>query len=203
MSRIINLKNETDYSNAVKESIEVLKRGELLIYPTDTIYGIGSDIYNEDSLKRIASLKERSSIQPYIVLVSSFEMLNKLIIIEERHLERVKQYWPGPLTVIFKSKVKVSRYIDNGNGKIAIRMPDNKFCLELMNVYGHPITSTSANIHAKQQKKIKDIYNEFKNKIELFIFDEEVKSFLPSTIIDCSSDEINIVRRGVINFNCQ
>ena len=201
MSKVINLKSEIDYSNAIKESVEVLKRGELLIYPTDTIYGIGSDIYNESSLKKIALLKERSSIQPYIVLVSSFEMLHELVVAEDKHLEIVKQYWPGPLTVILKSKIKVSGYIDNGNGKIAVRMPDNRFCLDLMNAYGYPITSTSANIHTKQQEKIVDIYNEFKNKIELFIFAEEVQSFLPSTIIDCSGTDVKLVRDGVIKLN--
>jgi L-threonylcarbamoyladenylate synthase len=128
-------------------------------------------------------------------------MLHELVVAEDKHLEIVKQYWPGPLTVILKSKIKVSGYIDNGNGKIAIRMPDNKFCLDLMNAYGYPITSTSANIHTKQQKKLVDIYNEFKNKIGLFIFAEEVQSFLPSTIIDCSGADVKLVRDGVIKLN--
>ena len=201
MSKVVDLTKETNYSNAIKNSIEVLKRGELLVYPTDTIYGIGSNIYDEDALKRIASLKERSSIQPYIVLISSFEMLEELVIIENKHLEIVKRYWPGPLTVILNSKIKVSKYIDNGNGKIAIRMPNNKFCLDLINAYGYPITSTSANIHTKQQGKLIDMYNEFKDKIELFIFDEEVRSSLPSTIIDCTGVDVKIVRSGVIKIN--
>jgi L-threonylcarbamoyladenylate synthase len=201
MSRIINLKSETNYSNAVRDSAEVLKKGELLVYPTDTVYGIGSDIYNEEALKKTAALKERESVQPYIVLINSFAMLEELVTIEDKHLETVKRYWPGPLTVILNSKIKVSKYIDNGNGKIAVRMPNNKFCLELINAYGSPITSTSANIHAKPQGKVIDIYNEFKNKIELFIFDEEVQSFLPSTIIDCSSNDIKLVRDGVVKID--
>jgi L-threonylcarbamoyladenylate synthase len=201
MSRVIDLKREIDYSNAIRDSVEVLKQGGLLVYPTDTIYGIGSDIYNEDSLKKIAFLKERTSIQPYIVLVNSFEMLNELVIVENNHLELIKEYWPGPLTVILKSKIKVSRYIDNGNCKIAIRMPKNKFCLNLISAYGYPITSTSANIHTKQQGKLTDIYNEFKDKIELFIFDEEVESYLPSTIIDCTDIDVKIIRSGVIKIN--
>jgi L-threonylcarbamoyladenylate synthase len=201
MSKVINLNREIDYSNAISDSLEVLKKGGLLIYPTDTIYGIGSDIYNEDSLEKIASLKGRSAIQPYIVLISSFEMLDELVLIEDKHLDIVKQYWPGPLTVILKSRIKVSRYIDNGNGNIAIRMPNNKFCLDLITAYSNPITSTSANIHTKGQGKLVDIYNEFESKIELFIFDEEVQSFLPSTIIDCTDNDIKLVRSGIIKFN--
>ena len=203
MSKIINLKEELDYNNAIRDSVDVLRKGELLVYPTDTIYGIGSDIYSESSLKKIASLKERATIQPYIILISSFDMLYELAIIEDKHLEIAKQYWPGPLTIIFRSKIKVSRYIDNGNGKIAIRMPDNKFCLDLISAYGYPITSTSANIHTKQQGKLVDIYNEFKDKIKLFIFDEEVQSFLPSTIIDCTDVEVKLVREGAVKTSFQ
>jgi L-threonylcarbamoyladenylate synthase len=128
-------------------------------------------------------------------------MLGELVMVGDKRLERIKQYWPGPLTVILKSKIKVSKYIDNGTGKIAVRMPDNKFCLELITAYGYPVTSTSANIHTKEQGKLIDIYNEFKDKIELFIFDEEVKSFLPSTIIDCTGDDIKLVRSGAIKLN--
>jgi L-threonylcarbamoyladenylate synthase len=197
MSRIIDINDGQFFDSAIKESIKVLNAGEVFIYPTDTIYGIGCDIYNENALEKIADIKGRKELQPYIILISSFKMLNEFAVVgDAKHI--IEKYWPGPLTIILNSKIKLSKYIDNNAGKIAVRMPDNKFCLELVTRYNKPITSTSANIHAKKQGDFNQIVNEFKSQIDLFIYSGEVKSINPSTIVDLTEDKIKVLRKGAI-----
>lgn len=196
MPKVIDTR--TDIVSAVRESADFLSRGDLFIYPTDTIYGIGSDIYDETALKRIADIKGREKLQPYIILISSFDMLSEFANLSDDEKRLLEKYWPGPLTVILNSKIKLSPYIDNKIGKIAVRMPDNEYCLKLISEYGKPITSTSANLHGKEQGSFDEILQNFNSYVDLFIYSGEVNSFKPSTIIDLTSTHIKLLRKGAI-----
>ncbi len=198
MNRIIDIRDTFGFDSAIDESIRILQSGHLFVYPTDTIYGIGSDIYDEGALEKIAKIKGREDFQPYIILVSSFNMLDEFAHTDVLSKEILEKYWPGPLTVILKSKIKLSKYVDNGLGKIAVRMPDNKFCLELISKYKKPITSTSANLHSQPQGSFSQVVDDFKDHIDLFVFNGEAVSYQPSTIIDLTTGKLKVIRKGAI-----
>jgi L-threonylcarbamoyladenylate synthase len=201
LMKIIDIQDGKEVDNAIRSSIKILVAGGLIIYPTDTIYGIGCDVYNVAALKKIAEIKRRKDLQPYLIFVNSYEMIEEYAIIQTESLDLLHKHWPGPLTVLFKPRKILSRYILGNVNKIAIRIPDNEFCLKLLNAYGKPITSTSANLHCIPQQDFKKITDLFKDEVDVIIYDGEVNSTQPSTIIDLSEGEMKVLREGKVKIN--
>jgi L-threonylcarbamoyladenylate synthase len=197
---IINIQNRENIDVAIEKCIKSLKKDELIIYPTDTIYGIGCDVFCEIALEKIARVKNREKIQPYLILINSFDMLSDFAITNDLSSEIVKKYWPGPLTVLFKPRKLLSKYILGDQNKIAVRMPSNEFCLELIREYKRPITSTSGNLHSIPQGEFNMISDTFKEDVDVFIYDGEVKSSMPSTLVDLSEGDVRVIREGAIKI---
>lgn len=198
--KIIDITGNKNISHAINDTIKCLEKGDIFIYPTDTIYGIGCDIYNRNALEKIMRVKKRNENKQFIILIHSLEMLEKIAIVTDDAHDLINKYWPGSLTLIFHAKNKMEEPVCGEENKIAIRMPDNDFCLELIRQYNNPIISTSANIHSIEQGDFNSIVETFKDEIDLFIFNGEVKSNLPSTIVDVTSGERIILRKGIIHL---
>ena len=159
--------------------VNLLKKGEVIVYPTDTIYGIGGDATFEKVIKKIYEIKQRPLNKPISVLVSDFEMLEKYAEINEKQMEVLKKSLPGPYTFILKPKVKL--HVSENN--VGFRIPDH-WCTLIAKEFGKPITTTSANIHKQPTPKdIEKIRNNFKDSISLYI-DEGILEGKPSKVID-------------------
>ena len=186
---------KTDLSKAV----ELLKKGEIIVYPTDTQYALGADIFNEDSIKRVFTVKQRPFNNPIPIAVSSYkEILD--VAYKENNLKKIVDFFlPGKLTIILKKKENISNLITSGLEKIAIRIPDNPVALRLTKEIG-PLTVTSANIHGeKTQDSINKIKLIFKKEIKYYI-DYGVLNSPPSTIIDLTYDVPKLIREGEIKL---
>jgi L-threonylcarbamoyladenylate synthase len=180
------------------EAISALKKGEIIVYPTDTLYGLGADIFNEKTVKNIFQIKHRPLNNPLSIAVSCAEDLEELAYLDEKTLNIIKNFLPGCLTIVLKKKDTVPDIVTACLSNVAVRIPDNKTALKLLSDFG-PLTCTSANIHGQATPTvINDIRMQFKEKISVYL-DEGKLDGKPSTIVDLTSDEISIIREGTIS----
>lgn len=185
----------------IKKLSDMIKSGEILILPTDTVYGIVCDSMNEKAVKKIYELKQRELSKPMNILISNIEMIRKVAKKISKEEEKiVKKFLPGALTIIFEKKDKISNTITAGKDTVGVRMPNHKMLLELIDYLGHPIVATSCNMAGeKAMTKAEDALLEFKDKVECIVDGGKIKNGIPSTIIKFEEGKINILREGQIN----
>jgi len=181
------------------KAVEALTNGDLVVYPTDTLYGLGADVFNEDAVKKVFSVKNRSFDNPLSIAVATFEDLKDIAFVDDRVKTVVECFLPGSLTLVLKKKDTVSDIVTGGLDNVAIRIPDDPFALRLLSVFG-PLTCTSANIHGKDTPHvINDIRMQFKEEDIALYIDAGKLDGKPSTIVDLTDDEIKILREGDIS----
>jgi L-threonylcarbamoyladenylate synthase len=176
-----------------------LKKGKVIAYPTDTIYGLGCDATNKRSIARLYKIKKRPKSKPMLVLISSFKMLKKYFSVNKDQMEFLEQIWPGPYTAILQSKKKLSNNLHSKDGSAGVRLPKNTFLIELINELNQPIISTSLNIGGEKNiDKINNIEKNFKNtsRPDIAIDAGILPIKKPSTIIDLRDVfDIKILRK--------
>lgn len=198
-SKYINLKKEKDI-NKIKEASKAIKQGKLVLFPTETVYGIGANALNETAVKQIYVAKGRASDNPLIAHISDIEMLKQLVI-EVGSIEKklIEKFWPGPLTIIFKKKKIIPDIITAGLDTVAIRMPSNKIARDLIKYSGCPIAAPSANISGKPSgTMVEDIIEELDGKVEYIIDGGKVDIGLESTVVRVIDGIVHILRPGKI-----
>jgi L-threonylcarbamoyladenylate synthase len=183
----------------IQKCINLLSRGQLIVYPTDTLYGIGADIFNNDAIKKVFKIKNRPYQIPLPIAVDSISSISKVAEINNYVIDLAEKFLPGPLTLILKKNRNISNLLTNNKDTIAVRIPNDKIALKILKYFG-PLTITSANIHNKPTPSTVDnIRNLFKVKdISLFI-DDGLRSAKPSTIVDITEKKPKILRPGVIS----
>ena len=149
--------------------ISELKNGNLVIMPTDTVYGIIADATKEETIKKVFNAKERSFNKPLLVLVSDKNMLENLVSeISPKAEEIISKYWPGPLTILFPKKDEVSDILTASSPYIAIRMPNDKRLLNIIRKVNKPLISTSANITSKETiTEVSQIEEKMKDQLHI------------------------------------
>lgn len=177
--------------------IKTLKDGKLVIMPTDTIYGIIGDATNEDVINKVYEVKERPHDKPLLILVSNFSMLHELVTEIPKETEKIiNKFWPGPLTILFKKSSKVSDTLTANSSLVAIRMPNDKRLLNIMNHLNRPLISTSANISSHNAiTNPNQLEEKMKEKIDLIV-DEGTVNNEASTLITIVNGKIEILREG-------
>jgi L-threonylcarbamoyladenylate synthase len=179
-------------------AVRALQGGEVIVYPTDTLYALGVDIYNEMAVRKVFAIKERPFRVPLLVAVSSYEDLTTIAVANDSIQRLVESFLPGPLALVVKKKSVVPDILTSGLKKIAVRIPDNDVALALLSRCG-PLTATSANIHGRPTpSNVAGIRREFNpGDISVFLDYGELQG-LPSTIIDLTLAEPVILREGII-----
>jgi len=181
----------------LSNAIAALSRGDVIVYPTDTLYALGANIYNEDAVKKVFKIKRRPRNLPLPIAVSNFKEMEKIAYTNDLVKTVVEQLLPGELTVLLFKKDKVSNAITTGSNKVAVRIPGNDIALDLLSKFG-PLTVTSANIHRqKTPYVINDITMQFSKDIQVYL-DYGKLDGKPSTIVDLTSKDLVIVRQGSI-----
>jgi L-threonylcarbamoyladenylate synthase len=182
----------------LSKAISALTNGEIIVYPTDTLYGLGADIYNVDAIRKVFEVKKRPMDNPLSVAVSSFDELKQIAYISANTKRLVESFLPGKLTLILIKRRCVSDVVTGGLDKIAVRIPNCKVTLELLSEFG-PLTATSANIHGtKTPGIINDIRMQFKDNDIAVYLDIGKLDGQPSTIVDMTGKKIKILREGTI-----
>lgn len=181
----------------MNELIDVLKKGELAILPSDTVYGIFADATSDVAIKRVDEAKE--SNKPHLIVVSSIEMLKKYVSeINDLQEKIIEKYWPERLTILFKKNNLISDELTKGSEYIGVRMPKNDYLLKLLQEYGKPLISSSANItNEKVITNTKLIDPILKEKIS-YIYDAGDLSDIASTLIKVENNKIIFLREGIL-----
>ncbi len=135
--------------NEINKSLEVLRRGEVLLYPTDTVWGLGCDATNPESIRKIYHIKQRPDSKSMIILVSNFLMLQQYVTEVPFKAVELMEETTAPLTVIYPNARNLAPNLIPEDGSIGIRIPNDEFCRELISAFGKPIVSTSANVSGK------------------------------------------------------
>jgi L-threonylcarbamoyladenylate synthase len=196
------IKNDSD---AVQKAVDVLIDGGLVIYPTETLYGIGADATNPGAIKKLTEYKNRPFGKPYSIAVTDQSMAEEYVELNDTAKNLYKTFLPGPLTIISKGKHKVAMGVESEDGTLGIRIPDYKLVTDIVREFGKPITSTSANAsYKKRPYTISDILDNISDKqkglIDLIIDAGILPPNEPSTVVDTTLDDPVILRQGEIKF---
>jgi len=180
---------DIDYFN---KCLEVLKDGGTILFPTDTIWGIGCDATNQKAVDKIYDLKQRDRAKPFIVLASDLKMVKDYVTFVHPKLETLLEFHTRPLTIIYNHKDGLSKNVVSTENTIAFRIPQDSFCQELISSYGKPIVASSANMSDEPfPKKFSDIKTHLIQKIDFTIpYRQNDDKFLPpSSIVRLSKNE--------------
>lgn len=183
------------------EAVELLAKGELVAFPTETVYGLGAIATNEKSVKDVYKAKGRPSDNPLIVTVSDEKMIEKYAkSVPDRAKKLIKHFWPGPLTILLYVKPgSLPDAVTGGLDTVAFRCPDHKLTHDLIKKLGYPIVGPSANTSTKPSPTTaQHVYHDLKGKIAGIIDGGETRVGLESTIVDLSVDTPIVLRPGEI-----
>ena len=188
----------------IVRAVQALRRGRVIVYPTDTLYGLGADIMNEAAVRRLFALKGRPASKPVPVLVDGIEMARTLAFIDAKQEKILHAVWPGALTAVLWKKHAISSLIAALGQTVGLRMPKRSFCLELVRALGGPITATSANVSGEQGSvSLAAVLGQFKKEKRFpdFVIDAgELPPASASTVLDCTGTKPKVLRMGPITL---
>ena len=206
MYKVLNLKqvNKEKIGVDILKASDYIKNGEIVVFPTETVYGIGANALDENAVSKIFKAKNRPMDNPLIVHISDYNMLESITEnitdLEKRIMDK---FWPGPLSIILNKKENIlPDNVTASLSTVAVRMPSNKIALELIKKTSLPIAAPSANVSSRPSgTNIDDIYEELNLNVSYFLDGKESEIGLESTVIRVINDEIIILRPGKITID--
>ncbi|MDR6195527.1 L-threonylcarbamoyladenylate synthase [Siphonobacter sp. SORGH_AS_0500] len=180
--------------------LEVLRQGGIVIYPTDTVYGMGGDIHNARTVERIAQVK---GIKPeksdFSIICNDLSHITDYAKVSDLAFKTMKKILPGPYTFVLPASNKLPRSLNPRKKTIGIRVPDHAITREIVSQLGNPIITTSIKLEddfMEYPTDPEEIFHQFQHKVDLII-DGGPGGLIPSTILDATSDDIEIIREGL------
>ena len=201
-------KTETANSKAQNEALEnlsatiaALKRGHAIVFPTETLYGLGADALNEAAVEEVFQLKGRDRSNPFPVLVADQEMLHTLVAEIPTTAQRLMdRYWPGPLTLVLPGRRNIPKPLCNPLGGVAVRISSQAIATLLVKGLGRPLTATSANPSGKEPARTLQVAkNYFANRVDVFVDGGTLTSKSGSTVVEVKEDSVKVIREGEIS----
>ena len=184
--------------NDLKQAVRILKNSGIVIFPTDTAFGIGCRIDDEKAIKRLFEVRKRPESQATPVLFESIGEVSEYVSqIPPKALSLMEKYWPGALTIILSAKTrKIPRLVRGGGQTIGVRIPNHSITLEMIRRVGVPILGPSANFHGKPAPfRLEDLDKNLTSKVD-YVLAGETKLRKPSTVIDCTVFPFRVLRLG-------
>lgn len=207
MEKYLKINNISDISDDKwTELAGELKKGSLIIYPTDTVYGLASIVTNEQSINNIYLAKSRSFTSPLIALLSSVDKVDEVAKVTEKERELLQKlgeaFWPGALTVILKAREHIPSIMISGGDTIGVRIPNLDLSIKIIELAGGVLATTSANVSGEATPRSYDeLSDEIKNNVDILVDGGECKLGEASTIIDLTKDVPKILRKGAIDID--
>lgn len=196
----VDLREGKDIKEGVKKAAEIIKRGGLVAFPTETVYGLGANGLDENAVPKIYEAKGRPSDNPLILHISKLDEIEDIVKeIPKSALILAEEFWPGPLTMVFKKSERIPYRTTGGLESVAIRMPSSKIARELIKAAGVPIAAPSANSSGRPSPtKAAHVIYDLDGKIDMVIDGGEVDIGIESTIVDVTGEVPVILRPGFI-----
>jgi L-threonylcarbamoyladenylate synthase len=187
-----------DSEEARAEVARIVRRGGVIAFRTDTLYGLGADPLNRDAILKIRKLKGREDDKPILLLVSDEKEVARFIEDSSRQKMAAIGRWPAPLTLIGVAKPEVPNELTAGTGSLGVRLPDDEDLRALVRICGGALTATSANPSGQSPARNASTVADYFPELDLIMDGGEVELDLPSTIVDLTGDTPRLVREGVI-----
>ena len=184
-------------NNEIDEIAQILKNDGVIAVPTDTVYGLCARMNSKKARENLIRIKNRPKNKNFPIMCANLEQIKQIAQVSEKSEKIIQSFMPGPITLIFLKNANVLEFVNKGSNEIGIRMATSKALEELILQIGEPIYMTSANLSGEPVcKSIEEIQEKFQNLDG--ILEGKVSFGQASTIVDCTSDEINIIRQGPI-----
>ncbi len=186
----------------IEKAAAFLKAGKLVAFPTDTVYGVGADVFNDGAVEKIFTVKKRESDKPLQVLIASKSDLRITAKTQSDALDRLaSEFWPGPLTLVMPAREDFPRRVRCDRGTIGVRMPANAIALKLIEAFGGPVAATSANVSGLPDPvDVAEVMEYLDGKVHLVIDGGPTPGNVPSTVLDISVHPPIILRRGKLRI---
>lgn len=196
--KVLQVDLNKDYSDVIREAVNILSYGGTIVYPTDTLYGLGANALNDIAVRKVFRIKCRSFSKPLPMIVRDLYWVKNLAEIKPYHEKVLKQVWPGKVTVVLTKKEIVPDALTAEFNSVGIRIPDYIFTDNLLTKFGYPLTSTSANVSGQVPtndiNKIIEIFSKSTLKPDLVIDAGILPKSEPSMIIDLTGKKLKILR---------
>tara|TARA_Y100000389_G_scaffold57542_1_gene53575 strand:+ start:5584 stop:6183 length:600 start_codon:yes stop_codon:yes gene_type:complete len=195
------LKESDDKSVSI--ALDIIKSNNLLILPTDTIYGIAADANSDIAIRKIYDLKKRSNKKPIAIFLKNIQEIEQNFILNDLERKIIRKYTPGAITIILKTKKnsKFSKLLNQNDDSLAVRIPDQEFCLKLLVNYNNAIAVSSSNMSGEKEiNDVKQLQKKFKDKINLIVEGRISDNQISSTIVKIESGQLKILRQGLVRI---
>lgn len=200
MSETLSIDCDSPDPELIRKVVQAIQKGAITAYPTETFYGLGADVTNDYAIKHLFDLKRRDYGNPIAVIVADHDMLQEVVEeIPDLAHELIERYWPGPLTILFKTNEIISKWLTTNTGKIGIRISSHPIAAAITKQLGKPLTTTSANPSGFPPSfDVKHLKNYFGEKIDLIVDGGELYPSRGSTVVDVSEEKVVVIREGDI-----
>ncbi|MCE4602671.1 MAG: threonylcarbamoyl-AMP synthase [Desulfurococcales archaeon] len=198
MSRVVNVNPDCPDPDVVKEAVKVLRNGGIIVIPTDTVYGLAADPFNEDAVKRVYEVKERSQSKPLPLLLGEAHHALRLVKPNQLFWSLAMRYWPGPLTLVAESREDLPGYLRRWEG-IGVRLPNCNLCRSIARKIGGAIIGTSANISGMEAPRTAaQAMSMLGDQVDLYLDGGPTFLGVSSTVVDTRGESPRIIREGYI-----
>ena len=200
MGQVLRIDPLNPDRSALERVVRVIREGGVIVYPTDTIYGLGCSPDNPVALERIFRIKQRAGERGLLLLVPGLEAARSLCLEIPPAFDRLaRQFWPGAVTFLLPARADLSTLISGDRGLVGLRNPDSRYLHFLMELIPGPLVSTSANISGEPPSgRVAELRKQLEDQVDLFVDGGDVGEVIPSTVVDLSVTPPRVVRAGVM-----
>ena len=200
MPEILKISPKKPSKASILKAVRILRQGRIVAYPTETFYGLGVDVYNQEAIKIIFQIKGRDCNQPISIIIGSTADLQDIVADPPEIAGKLmEEFWPGPLTLVFKASRSVPALLTAGTGKIGIRISSHPIAAAMAKTLCHPITATSANLSgAKECTSASEVIQSIGDQVDMVIDGGTTPGLSGSTILDIAVSPPVILRDGMI-----
>ena len=195
-----------NWTNEIKEEEleelnNILENDGVIIFPTDTVYGIGCNCYSEKAIEKIFEIKKRAKNKPIGILTDSVDKIKTVAKVSNKEEELINKYMPGALTIILDKKEKTPDVLTSGLQTIGVRIPNDEIALKILEKFQYPLATTSANESGEEAGiEVEDFMNYFDGKVDAIIDGGPTKIQVASTIIRVDNNELKVLREGTLKI---
>ncbi|PLY01507.1 MAG: threonylcarbamoyl-AMP synthase [Desulfuromonas sp.] len=192
----ISINSENPQPRLINQVVECLKQGGVIVYPTDTTYGIGCDIFNRKAIKKIFQIKQRDSRKPFSFICSDLSEVAHYAQVSNFAFKVMKRHFPGPYTFVLEATKIVPDALSTKQKTVGVRIPDNRICQAIVEALGQPLVTTSANISGEETPEDPRIIHEQMGHLVDYVIDGGISMHEASTVISLLDDNIEVLRQG-------
>jgi L-threonylcarbamoyladenylate synthase len=184
----------------IKAAAQIIKTGGIVVFPTETVYGLGCDPLNTQAVQRLLTIKGDRK-KPFPVLVASLDEANRIAKISDNGKKLATKFWPGPLTIVSPKKEALDGVVTFGLNTVGLRTPNNQVALNLIELSGGLLIGSSANLTAEEPpQSVSEMSKELIEKVDLVLDDGPTTEGIPSTVVDLTLDNPEILREGPVSL---